>query len=336
MNRLSDSKNTNEIFKLFKDFVELCENEMWPSERTSPDEVTRAFKLSHLIETYFQRLDSDECVKTFSKWFNEKYNRTICIDSELFLKADDKILEKILSSDTSNEITDCGLTEYFKICGQSRMELIVKKLILESQTIDAVEKYANCAKVSSEVERDLKSELFLNEIMQNLNSVDETIELIMNNNVCDGLTFIFNLILYDDTAYVKAIDALWQYLKCKLALRDDTNAQLWNWIILETDKTIMCQVCKKNAEIISEISSFLRYCGDCMRKQASNFFDDWIIDEDAFPYTEITYKNIVKFFNSIKSDSETVESLVKSINASSKNDPFWNDVYESCQINIDV
>lgn len=335
MSRLSDFKNINEIFKLFKDLIELYENDAWPNERTSPDEVTRAFELSHLIESSFQKNESDKCLEMFSKWHNEKYNKAICIENELFFKANDKILEKILSSDTSNEITDCGLTKYLKICGQTRMELVVKKLILESQTIDVIEKYANRVKVSSEVERELKSELFLNDIMQNLDSVDETLNLILNDNVCDGLTFIFNLILYDNIAYSNAIHALWQCLKCKLALRDDTNAQLWNCIILQTDKTIMCQVCKKNAETTSEISSFLTYCGDFMRKHDSDD-DDWIIDNNAFPYSEITYKNIVKFVNSLKSDSDTIETLTKSINASSKNDPFWNDVYESCQINTDL
>lgn len=116
----------------FQDFITLCQQENWPNNETTEDDIKNAFFIAEHIEKCINRFQNRRLIDDFLSKFYTNQNFTHMFLKACFSDPIKYVLKKIIQSQTNIEFMDKGFKVFVKLFSEAKLELYLADLFLEA------------------------------------------------------------------------------------------------------------------------------------------------------------------------------------------------------------
>lgn len=255
----------------FQQFLELTENENWPVESTTEQEIRNTYAIAMHIEKCVDRFqrrgaldDFIYSILTSATWDSRKYLR------DCLTKPSETVLKKIINSQTSIKQVEVGVNLYLEIYSARKLRITLGRLFMETASKETL--LSNLSTEFTAVQLiKFKSTLLLSE-MNTSDKPEEIVNELLNDTNQECVEVLVAslqncLLTYDNSVHKHIRNGLERIMLCK----KQTNKDFWKYFFNVKDK-YLCNVGLLHPDLFELACTALFDVGKLLKEQMSTEF----------------------------------------------------------------
>lgn len=296
MNETSEA-NIKQILTSFDTAIAIYENPSHWSGNVSVEDIKTAFKLGKFIEktikTFTEKNASPALMHSFTKW-RESKNKTHTYTCQFYATICDSLLLKFFQNQTTNDKTlDAAVRMYTTLFPKERFKEVVKKIILDSATSEAIFDFSLANKPLLNTEKMRYKSILENWCLEINNGNIDKIKIVINDSLSsfkveNTLQFLIGVLVISESKQITEI--ILENLLENMKGRSVLHKKFWMSLFRNVNKEDLRLVCIKHRDFLVSLSDFLIYVGSMMEKNQNG---DWITNPNICFCPDIGYDELV-------------------------------------------
>lgn len=268
-----------EFIDFFQDFLILNEDNNWPEESTSEEDIRDAYTVAGHVEKYVHKLQQQGVLDEFlDASLKEHQTRSRLFLRGCFVNPSTIILKKIINSKTSIQQVEVGVKLYLEIYSEEMLHISLTNLFVETASKETL--IRNLSTELSEGQLVIFQTKVLLTELNICNNPDQVLENLLNNVSQECLEVIVVSLLNEEPKYTNVVHCIEEALEETMSRKKLKDKEFWDHFFLIRDKYFR-RICRKYPRLFNLICAALFDLGKVFKEKMSM----------EYFYIEMSYKD---------------------------------------------
>lgn len=278
-----EAAEIREFVDFFQGFMLINENEEWPKESTTEDDIRDAYSVAVHIERCVAKLQQLGVLDEFlDATLNEHQRKSRSFLRDCLMSPSKIILKKIITSKTSIEKVEIGVKLYLEEYSEDTLQTSLLNLFVETASKETLKRNL-CTELSEGQLILFQTKVLLSEL-NSCSQPDEVLKDLLSNISQDCLEVLVVSSLNEELKYLNSVKYIAAALEQQMLSRQVTDKTFWAHFFLIRDKYFQ-RLCRRHPRLFDLICTVLFDVGKLIKENMSMEFFYVEMSREDFEYT---------------------------------------------------